>query len=55
LSGRVLGSYLYETTTHDPLLLLSAALVMVLSAIAASSVPAWRATKVDPATALRAE
>jgi predicted permease len=51
----VLESLLYEVKAHDPgtFLLLTAVLAGV--AVAATLVPAWRATRVDPLTALRVE
>ena len=54
-SGRVWSDLLFQTTAHDPAVLASAALVLLISATIASAVPAWRATRVDPVEALRAE
>jgi putative ABC transport system permease protein len=39
----------------DPLTLIAGSGVLVAVALAAASVPAWRAARVDPMTALRAE
>lgn len=53
--SRVLGSLLHDVSASDPLTYLAVALVLGGVAIAASIVPARRATKVDPVTALRYE
>jgi putative ABC transport system permease protein len=52
---RLLGRYLFEVRPMDPPTLGGAALVLVSAAIVASYVPARRATRVDPVTALRSE
>jgi putative ABC transport system permease protein len=52
---RFLSSQLYEIKPGDPLTLISTALVMLTVALGASYVPARRATRVDPITALRCE
>jgi putative ABC transport system permease protein len=52
---RLLGSLLYEVRAGDPATLLITAAIMIASALLASWVPAWRATRVDPALPLRAE
>ena len=54
-AGRFVGSLLYGVGSHDPLVLSGAAFVLLIFGIAASAAPAWRATKVDPVTALRAD
>lgn len=51
--GRLLGSQLYATTSHDPLALSSAIAVLVVAALAAHVVPARRAIRVDPSITLR--
>jgi macrolide transport system ATP-binding/permease protein len=50
---RLLGSLLYKVGPRDPLAFGSAFLVMIVAALAASLLPAWRATRTDPAGALR--
>jgi predicted permease len=50
---RLLGSYLYNVSPRDPLAFGSAFAVMMITAIAACLLPAWRATRTDPARALR--
>ena len=50
---RLLGNLLYQVSPRDPLAFGSAFLVMTISALAACFLPAWRATRTDPARALR--
>jgi putative ABC transport system permease protein len=54
-SARVLASLLFEVQPTDAMTYASAAGFLVLVALAASAVPAWRATRVAPVSALRAE
>jgi len=53
--GRFVASLLYGVTTRDPATLAGAVGALTLCAIAACLVPAWRAARVDPMEALRAE
>jgi len=50
---RLLGSLLYQVSPRDPLAFGSAFAVMMITAIAACLLPAWRATRTDPARVLR--
>lgn len=50
---RVLGSLLFGVSPTDPLVLMSATLVLVLIAALASYAPARRASRVDPAEVMR--
>jgi ABC-type antimicrobial peptide transport system permease subunit len=50
---RLLGSLLYEVSPRDPLAFASALVVMMIAALAACFLPAWRAARTDPARALR--
>jgi len=52
---RLLGSLLFGVTATDPVTFGAAAIVLTLVAILASSIPAMRAARVDPLTALRCE
>jgi putative ABC transport system permease protein len=51
--GRFIQGQLFGVTLLDPMTLGSVALVLGASAALASFLPAWRATKFDPASALR--
>jgi putative ABC transport system permease protein len=53
--SRVVGSMLYDTTPHDPAIFVSVPSVLALIALGASVFPAWRAVRMDPVVALRAE
>jgi putative ABC transport system permease protein len=50
---RLLGSLLYKVSPRDPLAFGSALAVMTIASLAACFLPAWRATRTDPARALR--
>ena len=53
--ARVMAGLLYEVRPTDAIAFAGAALVLALLAVTASLIPAWRATRVDPLVALRAE
>jgi ABC-type antimicrobial peptide transport system permease subunit len=50
---RLLGNLLYKVSPRDPLAFGSALVIMLIVAIAACLLPAWRAAQTDPARALR--
>jgi putative ABC transport system permease protein len=52
---RVMAGLLYEVRPTDAGTFAGAAVLLALLAVAASLIPAWRATRVDPLIALRAE
>jgi putative ABC transport system permease protein len=55
VAGRLLGSLLFGVRPLDATTFASVALVLGLTAAASMVAPAWRATRIDPAVALRAE
>jgi ABC-type lipoprotein release transport system permease subunit len=48
-----MASLLYGVRPHDPAVFLAVALLLLVVAVLASYIPARRAAKVDPMTALR--
>jgi putative ABC transport system permease protein len=52
---RLLGSLLFEISAADPITYVEIAFLLVSVSLLASFLPAWRATRVDPMTALRYE
>jgi len=52
---RLIGGLLFQVTPSDPITYAGVVAVLVGVALAASLVPAWRAARVDPVQALRAE
>ena len=53
--GRVLQSFLVQTSAHDPVTLVSIGVLLAVVSIAACLGPARRATRLDPLIALRHE
>jgi len=53
--GRVMLSMLFETTPFDPVVLTATVVVLAGAAILASLVPAWRASRLNPAELLSTE
>lgn len=50
---RLLGNLLFDISPHDPQAFGSALAVMTIASLAACTLPAWRATRTDPARVLR--
>jgi putative ABC transport system permease protein len=55
LGAKAISRLLFDISARDPITLGTAGLVMLGVALAASLLPAWRVTRTDPATALKAE
>jgi predicted permease len=55
VAGRFIAPLLFNTSPKDPSVFAVVAVTLLATAAAASLVPAWRATRVDPNVALRAE
>jgi predicted permease len=55
LAARSLQSLVFGVTTADPIIYASVASALALVALAASTIPAWRASRVDPLVALRSD
>lgn len=55
LSGQIVASQVYAIRASDPLMLSAAIVVVVGIAVAATMIPAWRASKLSPANALHPE
>lgn len=53
--SRLLESLLYGTNSRDPIVLGGVSAILVLVAVVAAAVPAWRAARLDPVRALRSE
>jgi predicted permease len=54
-AGQFLRSILYGVNTFEPVVLVTAPLVLLAASLLASYIPALRATRVDPTVALRTE
>ena len=52
VAAPIAQSMLFQTSTRDPMIAVAAALSLVVVAIVAAVVPAWRATRVSPLVAL---
>lgn len=52
---RLLRSSLYGVTPHDPRVFMSTAALLLVVALVACLIPAWRATRADPMEVLRAD
>ncbi|HUA22042.1 MAG TPA: ABC transporter permease [Bryobacteraceae bacterium] len=53
--ARFVSNLLFGVGDRDPVTLLAALVLVLAVALAASLVPAWKATRIDPSSALRAE
>jgi ABC-type antimicrobial peptide transport system permease subunit len=55
VAGRFVADLLFETSPRNPIVLGAVATLLLAVSAIASFIPAWRASHVDPATALRAD
>jgi putative ABC transport system permease protein len=55
LSGRIVSSQIYAIRASDPLMLSAAILLVVVIAVLATTIPAWRASRLSPANVLHPE
>jgi H+/gluconate symporter-like permease len=55
LASRILASFLYDTSTHDPWVLVTSVAALAAIAGAATVVPALRAARIEPMAAIRNE
>jgi ABC-type antimicrobial peptide transport system permease subunit len=55
LSGKVVSSQLYAIKPSDPVMLTTAIIVVIAITLMATTIPAWRASKLSPARALHPE
>ena len=53
--SRAIASLLFDTSPRDATVLAGVSVALLIVAVVASLLPAWRATRVDPSVALRAE
>jgi predicted permease len=54
-AGRFVETLLFQTSPRSPSAFATAAMLIVIVAVAATFIPAWRASRVDPVTALRGD
>jgi len=54
-AGKLIAALLYGVKASDPTVMLAVSGVLLIVAALAALVPAWRAARVDPVTALRAD
>jgi predicted permease len=54
-AARMVESFLFGVKAKDPAVLITAPVVLFLAAVAAGYGPAWRASRIDPWTALRSD
>jgi ABC-type antimicrobial peptide transport system permease subunit len=54
-AGQLLQGFLYEVSGFEPVVLVTAPLILLAASLLASYFPALRATRVDPTVALRSE
>jgi ABC-type antimicrobial peptide transport system permease subunit len=55
VARRLIASWLYEVAANDPLVVMPVAALLLAATLAATYVPARRAARINPMTALRTE
>ena len=55
VATRLLGSFLFGVSQHDPFTLLTVSILLLVCGLVAAFFPARRAASIDPMQALRAE
>ncbi|MEP6778514.1 MAG: ADOP family duplicated permease [Gemmatimonadaceae bacterium] len=53
--GSVVASLLYQTSPRDPYVIVVSSMTLLVVAVVACSIPAWRASRVNPLEAMRTE
>jgi putative ABC transport system permease protein len=54
-AGRWIGNLLFDVSPYDPVVIAIVGSSLLATALLAALIPSWRATRVDPVTALRAD
>lgn len=54
-AGQAAGALLYGLSAHDPRTLIIASALVLATGLLVGAIPAWRASRVDPTRALRAD
>ena len=54
-AGRMVSNWLFEVRASDPFILGAATLLVIMIAIVATMIPAYRAARLEPARVLRPE
>jgi ABC-type antimicrobial peptide transport system permease subunit len=52
-ASKLVAALLYGVEPRDPITLIGAALMLAIVAVLAGGLPAWRASRIDPAEVLR--
>jgi ABC-type antimicrobial peptide transport system permease subunit len=52
---RLVANLLFNLPANDPLTFVSVAMILAVTALGAAGIPAYRASRIDPVTALRQE